>query len=497
MKMPTAPQMGAWDAFTMSNEPISSVLLMERAAGKCADWLWQKFANTKPYVIFCGNGNNGGDGLVIARMLHEKGSNVQVHVLAAASYSADFTINEQRYRSLNHTAYALIDAAYLPAIPKNAVVVDALFGTGLNKPTSGDAAQVIEHINASGATVVAVDVPSGLFVDEPLRNQHAIIKAKYTLKFQAPAYSFMFAESYPYVGDFILLDIGLHAHFEKQLNTSNFYTDVNAARSIYKPRHKFDHKGTFGHALLIVGSEDKAGAAVMSAKAALRSGCGLLSVFIPASERSLLLQTVPEAMLATSADGTMAGIDVTPFKAVGIGPGLGKSKEVQQALLTLLPQLQLPVVLDADALNIIAEAGAHYLPLQSIITPHVKELERLCGTCTNSIERLEKAKALAAQHQLYVVVKGAHTAVVCPDGKVHFNATGNPGLAKGGSGDVLTGVLTALLAQGYSPKEAAILGVYLHGHAADLALQKQTVETMLASDVVEELAKGFESFETK
>lgn len=489
MKIPSAQHMRAWDAYTITHEPVSSVDLMERAATACFNFLWPQYGNTKPYFIFCGNGNNGGDGLVIARLLAQHGAQVRVFALPADTYSADFLVNRERLTGLLPVEQA--DASHLPAIPQQAVVIDALFGTGLNKPLSGVAAQLIQHLNASPGVKVAIDLPSGLSADSPVVVA-PVFEAQHTLKFQAPVFSFMFAETYSYVGQFVLLDIGLLPDFEQQVNTPYYYTDVNLVRSFFKHRNKFDHKGTFGHALLIAGSEDKTGAAVLSAKAALRSGCGLLSVFIPESERGLLLRTVPEAMLATSSNSLMSGIDLSLYKAIGIGPGVGKSLQVRQGLKALLPHTHVPLVLDADALNIMSEDQLT-IPAGSILTPHVKELERLCGKADNSLQRLTKAQLLSAQHQVYVVLKGAHTAVVCPDGEVYFNSTGNPGLAKGGSGDVLTGIITALLAQGYLPKEAALLGVYLHGYAADMALQKQTVETMLAGDVVEELAQAFYS----
>jgi NAD(P)H-hydrate epimerase len=492
MKIPSAQQMRAWDVFTISHEPIRSDELMERAAGACARELWQRFGKSMPYYIFCGTGNNGGDGLAIARFLLQQGAQVNVYQLPATTYSDDCLLNQQRLSSL--TSIQTIDEEHLPSIPQQAVVVDALFGTGLNKPVNGVAAHLIQHLNASPGVKVAVDLPSGLMADTFMVTP-PVFAAQLTIKFQAPALSFMFPESFAYTGEWKILDIGLHPDYEQILETRYHYTDANVVRSFVKHRNKFDHKGTFGHALLIAGSEDKTGAAVLSAKAALRSGCGLLSVFIPESERALLLSTVPEAMLAQSNNNLMSGITLLPYKAIGIGPGLGKADEVRRGLHQLLREVTLPLVLDADALNIIAEDKLH-IPAGSILTPHVKELERLCGRAENSWQRLTLAQQLASQYQVYVVLKGAHTAVVCPTGEVYFNSTGNPGLAKGGSGDVLTGVITSLLAQGYTPKEAALLGVYLHGYAADVVLHHQTVETMLASDVVEELAQGFRSFET-
>lgn len=494
MKIINAQQAKAWDMFTMNHEPVSSIQLMERAAIKCVDWLWKKFANTRPYFIFCGNGNNGGDGLAIARMLYRLGAQVNVYAIASNAYSNEFNINKEQILNLNKTIYHKVDLTNLPILEGDAVVVDALLGIGLNKPIKNEVAQIIQHINKSDATIVAIDVPTGLFIDDPLLLDHSIIKAHYTLKFQTPAYSFMFSETYPFVGQFILLEIGLDTNFENHINDNIFFTDAVAAQKIYKPRHKFNHKGNFGHALLVAGSTNKAGAAILSAKAILRSGCGLLSVFIPQSEHNLLIQAIPEAMLAISNDDTFAGIDTRLFKAAGIGPGLGSNEVTKKSLLNIVAQIKIPVVLDADAINIIAEAGLQYLPANCIVTPHVKELERLCGLCSNSVERLEKAKILASRHQIYIVVKGAHTAVVCPNGEVHFNATGNPGLAKAGSGDVLTGIITSLLAQNYSIKDAAIFGVYLHGLAADLALNNYTYETMLATDVIDKLTDAFKTF---
>ena len=371
--------------------------------------------------------------------------------------------------------------------------MDALFGNGLNRAPEGILATCIDQLNEADAYVVAIDIPSGLPAEvndaEELDNR-SIIEAAQTLTFQLPKKSFMHAECAAFTGAVRVIDIGLQPEFLTKLATHDFYITGTDAQSLHQPRSMFSHKGTYGHALIAAGSYGKMGAAILSSKAALRTGCGLLTTFIPKVGYTIMQTALPEAMVIT--DDEVFEVrnfpDVMLYHSVGVGPGIGESAYTQKGLLSWLNQLHQPVVLDADALNLIAKHLTQHpdytFPQQCILTPHPKEFDRLAGRSMNSFERLHKQRVFAQQHQCIVVLKGAHTSIATPDGKTFFNSSGNPALATAGSGDVLTGIITSLLAQQYHPEHAALLGVYLHGVCADIWIEKGN-ETMIASDIIE------------
>ena len=313
---------------------------------------------------------------------------------------------------------------------------------------------------------MAIDVPSGLFADQPSALGF-IFKADYTLSFQFPKLAFLFPENDPYVGRFEILDIGLHPRYVEEVETRNLLTVKAMVKPILHSRTKYSHKGTYGHALLIAGSEGKTGAALLGAKACLRTGVGLLSVHLPKMAQLPLQTAIPEAMVDGDESETCFTMfkDLDAYSAVGVGPGLGKADETQRALKRLIQEVQVPLVMDAVALNILSEnpTWLAFLPAKTILTPHPKEFERLVGKTTTSFERLERQRELSMKHNIIIVLKGAHTSITMPNGTCFFNTTGNPGMATAGSGDVLTGIILSLLAQRYSPEEAAVLGVYLHG----------------------------------
>ncbi len=487
------------DAYTIQNEPIADIDLMERAAGKLFRWIKKRVDNTHRFFVFAGLGNNGGDGLALSRMLTEAGYDVEVFVVRFSKKSSDsFQKNYERFKKLGvKKLHDLKEQDPFPETAEEDIVVDALFGSGLTRPVKGFPGAVIGQMNASPALKIAIDVPSGLFVDAP--SAHAggeIFRADYTLTFQFPKLSFLLPENDAFVGSWHVLDIGLHPQFIREVTVHNFYVLRQDAALILKPRRRFSHKGTFGHALLIAGSYGKMGAAVLAARAALRSGVGLLHVHIPQAGYAIMQTALPEAMLSIDRyENYFSDIpELAPFQAVGIGPGLGTMQQSQMALKLLLQQFKLPMVFDADALNILAEnkTWLAFLPHYSILTPHPKEFERLAGKWANDFERLEKQREFAIKYQVVVVLKGAFTSICTPRGDCYFNSTGNPGMATAGSGDVLTGILTALLAQGYASVEAAILGVYLHGLAGDVAARKRGAEAMISGDIAENLGKAFQ-----
>ncbi len=492
VKILTTNQVKDLDRYTIENEPISSIDLMDRACMAFTNWFVSQYA-TKNIGIVCGTGNNGGDGLGIARILYEKGFAIHVWVVRGdAKETADFKTNLHRLTG-KLTVSEIISPTELPDFTSCNLLIDAIFGSGLSRAVAGIYASVIDQMNCANAIRVAVDIPSGLLVDHPSKGN--IVKAHQTVSFQTPKLAFLFPENSQFVGDWVVLDIGLAKAYSDQVEGSNFLIDENDVMKILRPRLRFSHKGTYGHALLIAGSYGKMGAGILSARAALRSGVGLLTVHVPRSGNEILQSSVPEAM--TSLDENDTYFSSVPkglnYQSIGIGPGLGKNPKSAAALGRLLKDYALPLVIDADALNLLSENREmiSLIPWGSILTPHPKEFERLVGSWANDFERLEKQRNFSVEKKAIVVLKGAFTSISSPSGTIYFNPTGNAGMATGGSGDVLTGVLTGLLAQGYPPEQAAVLGVYLHGLSGDLAVQQVTMNSLIASDLIDFFPSAF------
>ncbi len=486
------------DAFTIKNEPIKSIDLMERAANQCYQWIKKHLDKTHRFKVFCGPGNNGGDSLVITRLLAKKNYDVDVIIVRFTEKgSDDFDLNLNRLNEINIVSLTEIrDGDTLPEISDDEIVIDAIFGSGLSRPVTGFVGNLINHINASGAITIAIDTPSGLFSDENSTDKGgAIIEADYTLSFQFPKYAFLFPENDKYAGEWTILPIGLMEDFTDQVKVENFFVKRQDAVQLLKPRNKFDHKGTFGHALLIAGSYGKMGAAVMVAKAALRSGAGLVSAHVPQTGYPIIQTAVPECMVSIDENEKVFSKPPDPglYNAIAVGPGLGTERASQDALKLLIQNVNAPILFDADSINILGEnkTWISFITAGSIFTPHPKEFERLAGKSSNHFERNQMQREFSIKHKVYVVLKGAHTCISTPDGLCFFNSTGNPGMATGGSGDVLTGIILGLLAQGYHPQEACILGVYLHGMAGDIAAKKKSQQAMIAGDITENIGKAF------
>lgn len=480
------------DAYTIRKEPISSIDLMERAAHALTDAIVRKWNSATPITVFAGPGNNGGDALAVARMLLQKGYRVNTFLFnTKGKLSDECQQNKERLEAIEENGFTEVSSQFTPPpLTQEHIVIDGLFGSGLNAPLSGGFAAVVKYINASPATVVAIDIPSGLMSeDNALNNRSAIIRARYTLSLQFPKLAFLFAENAEFVGEWSLLDIKLSPEGIKEIETPYFLLEKEEIQPLLKTKSKFAHKGIFGHALLIAGSRGMAGASLLAARACMRSGAGLLTVYAPTCNRNILQTSIPEAIVKEDLSDSHFSIpvDCDDYRAVGIGPGLGQSAETAFAVLEQISTCQTPMVIDADAINILSEykQALASLPKGSILTPHLKELERLIGKCQHPFERLIKARELAHKCKVFIVLKGAHTAIITPDEKIFFNSTGNPGMATAGSGDVLTGVILALLAQGYTSEEAAKIGVFIHGAAGDLALQKYGDTALTASDIVE------------
>lgn len=487
------------DAYTIQHEPVSDIDLMERAAMACTNWLVLHLPTGKSLVVFAGNGNNGGDGLAIARMMWGKGFPVKV-ILAGSDKkrTPSCQINLNRLRTIREISVIQFeDKQPLPAIdPGSDIVVDALFGSGLSRTVEGVPKAIIRHINDSGALTISIDIPSGLYCDQSVAGlkDPAIVRADHTLSFAPMKLAFLFAENDLYSGEVQLLDIGLMQEFIDKAGSRNILTEERDVIPMLPLRNRFSHKGTFGHALLICGAKGKMGAGVLAARACLRSGAGLVTSHIPESGNSILQSAVPEAMLDLDEHpDRFTGLKTTePYSAIGIGPGIGMEPATQTALKLLIQNASSPLILDADALNILGEnkTWLPFLPKGTILTPHKKEFERFAGPCANDFERNEKQRELSVKYGLYILLKGAYTAITTPDGYCYFNPTGNPGMATGGSGDVLTGIITGLRAQGLPPLAACVIGAYLHGLAGDLAAKELSQESLIAGDIVDFLGKA-------
>lgn len=489
-------QLGTIDRYTIEHEPIKSIDLMERAARNFTKKMLKKFPEFRKFCIVAGRGNNGGDGFAIARLLQEKGLRTRVCLIACCGLSSDCEINRNRWKG----DCRVIEKPEEIEFEEEELIVDAIFGSGLNRKVEGLAAEIIGKINESPNVVIAVDIPSGLMGEDNSRNeQEAIIRADYTFTFQFPKLAFMFPENYPFVGEWEIVDIGLCPEIVRSLPTDYFYLSEDFISGLLPRPGKFAHKGTNGHGLLIVGSSGMMGAAVLAAKAARRSGIGLLSCHIPAQERAILQTTVPEALIkADRSKKCFSGIDrLDPYTAIAVGPGIGKAPETVEGIKKLLARWKGKTIWDADALNILAENKylLDFLPEESILTPHPKEFERLAGKSENDFERLNKLSIFANHYRVYVLLKGAHTVIASPCGKCWFNTSGNPGMAKGGMGDVLTGVLLGLVGSGIPPLEAALIGVYAHGLAADLLAAENGKRGVCAEEVAEGLGKAWHILE--
>ncbi len=489
------------DAYTIANEPIADIDLMERAATACFSWITGKLSSKKAIFVFAGTGNNGGDGLAIARMLHLKHFQVFVYLVGPEqNLSPSCRKNFDRFHTIaSKNIKFLNEGDPMPEVGDGDLVIDSLFGSGLTRSAGGFTAAVIRHINESRALVISIDVPSGLFCDSSYKSieKPVVIQADYTLSFSPPKLAFFFPENDIYLGEWHLLDIGISGEFIEQTVVKNYLIDSQMLGSKLIRRHKFDHKGTFGHALLICGGYGKMGAAVLSSNAALRSGAGLVTVHAPSSGVPILQSSAPEALMSIDRNERVVSMlpDLSAYTAIGIGCGLGMDEQTQKTVKLLIQEAGQPIVFDADAINIIAEnkTWLGFIPKQSIFTPHPKEFQRLTGRHKDDFDRMQMQREFSFRHQAYVVLKGANTAITTPEGECYFNSTGNPGMATGGSGDVLTGLITGLKAQGYSSLDACLLGVFLHGRAGDLACVETGEEALTAGDIIKYIGKAFQT----
>lgn len=501
MKIFNSQEIRNIDLATCQVQQISSIDLVERAANAVACEIISRYLPTQRIVVVAGPGNNGADALAVARMLIEQGYRRVEIILFNVSGKLSHDCNEesQRLIALDNVDFTEVTREFNPPYLSNTdVVIDGMFGSGLNTPLQGGFISVARYINESGAFVISIDIPSGLFCEwNSHHNIKDVVHADLTLAFQLPKLSFFFAENHDVIGEWKLLDIDLDAAKIKDTPTRFYMIDSRNITPLLKERLAFTGKRDYGSALLFAGSTGMAGAAVLASRACMKSGAGLATVHSAHRAMPILQTAVPEVMFEPDRNEHYISDMKIHHKhqAVAVGPGIGIQEPTVNALERLLQNCPAPLVLDADALNCIANRPSMLplLPPNTIITPHIGEFDRLFGEHALSEDRLKTAIEMARKYNIIIVLKGHFTAVVRPTGRVDFNSTGNPGMATAGAGDVLTGIITAFLAQGYMPVYAALLGVYVHGKAGDMAAEEIGEFGMTASDIADYAGRAIRS----
>lgn len=495
MKILTIPKIREIDQYTIENEPISSINLMNRAAYNCFKWIYKNTDRKKKIAILCGQGNNGGDGLAIARFLKEKKFNINCYLIKFSKHqSKDNKIQEALLSEIHQIIKIQTNDDFKQI--KGDILIDALFGSGLNRKLDGFWGELVNHINALSKKVITIDTPSGLFMDSPTPEENPVIKSSICLSLQIPKKAMLMPESEKYVDKIYNIDIGLLEQGINLAHTNDYLLEKHQVKKFIKPRAKHSHKGSYGQVLLVSGSKGMVGASILMTKACIRTGVGTAIVHAPKCAYQILQCSIPEAMVhCDELETHISNIKMNTGQTLGIGPGIGTHPETAIAITKLITEAKTPLLIDADALNILAKHPEILLqiPENSILTPHPIEALRLVGDCSNSWKLHEKSRQFAIDHKVFFVLKGAHTQIHCPDGTCYFNSTGNPGMATGGSGDVLSGIITSLLAQKYNSKEAAIIGIFIHGLSGDIMAEKVGEISLSASDLIQGIPKAFKS----
>lgn len=500
MKIFTGKQIHEWDSYTMEHEPIRPIDLMERAAEAITEAITKRWDKAWAFVVLAGPGNNGGDALAVARMLTTRGYSVHTYLFnTTGRISDECQRNKKRLLDTKHMKKFIEVTLNFepPQLDETTLVIDGLFGSGLNKPLSGGFASLVRYVNAAPSQVVSIDMPSGMMTEDNTDNtRQNIIRADVTLTLEQKKLAMFLADNEPYFGEIEVLDINLSHEFVRRTPAAYYLLEEKDVKSTMLGRPAFAHKGTMGNALLFAGSYGMAGAATLASRACLRSGVGKVTIHTPLCNNDILQISVPEAVMQHDHDDThfCEAVNAEDFDAIAIGPGIGQNEDTAIALMTQIRRTQCPMVLDADALNIIAghRAWINQLPRELILTPHPAELDRLLGNPANgSYDRLQRAHELSERLGAYIILKGHYSALCTPDGDILLNPTGNAGMATAGAGDVLTGIITALLARGYSRRSACMLGMYLHGLAGDIAAEQIGMESLTASDIINCLPQAF------
>jgi hydroxyethylthiazole kinase-like uncharacterized protein yjeF len=485
-----AQQIRDADAYTIANEPITSIDLMGRAAKAFINYFVKYYPDKKKSItIYCGTGNNGGDGLAIAQLLHNLEYKLLCVKIARFSEKASDDFNGNlRYLIKANIATSIINPGEAFSETSH-IIIDALLGSGLNKPLTGDYKKLVEYLNSQNKTIVAVDVPTGFFTEGEVKADAVVLKANLVITFQQPKINFLLPESAAVMQNFEFADIGINQDFVKSLNSPYQYIEEKDIKALLRHRHRFSNKGTYGHALIIVGQDKTMGAALLCSAASAYAGAGLTTACVPESGLTALNSYLPEIMAIVRKGDTAPEIDWSQFGAIGIGPGLGKDKLALELFKTLLSNYKKPIVIDADALNLLAENKTllKKIPEGSILTPHMKEFDRLFGDHDNWWLRVQTCIEKATELKINIVLKNDYTITATPAGKIYFNSTSNAAMATGGMGDVLTGIITSLLAQKYSPEDACIIGAFIHGKAGDELALPNLMNVILPGKLAKQL----------
>ena len=487
----TSKQTREVDSHTISTKPISSIDLMEEASRAFVNAFRNEFADkTELISIYCGTGNNGGDGLAVARMLKEDG--YVIHVIVARFTEKSSIEFETNLKKLSLTGISILEISDVGELPEenSNVIIDALLGSGLNKALEGELKKIVDYLNSLQKTIVSIDVPTGLPTEGTIDLHASVIKAKLVITFQRPKINFFFPESAIGLERFIVVDIGLDEKYIEGQITEWKLIEAKDISIRFRPRKNFSHKGTFGNALIVAGSQETMGAALLCVDACLHTGAGITTAYIPKKGLISLNTRIPEAVAyLRNKDALPTKSELIKYQSIAVGSGLGKSKSEIKLVKFLLKEARVPMVLDADALNIIADNPLflRQLPINCILTPHLKEFDRLFGTHTSWLDRIKTAQVIAIKHQIIILLKNKYSFIILPNGKVLINPTGNPAMAVGGMGDVLTGMIASFLAQGYKAEDAAILGCYLHGKTGDVLKEEKGMNSIPPRYIIEKL----------
>jgi hydroxyethylthiazole kinase-like uncharacterized protein yjeF len=497
MKILSVKQIREADIYTIENEPVASIDLMERASKKVVDWLTENFSNQNKVVVLAGSGNNGGDGLAIARLLYEQNYTVKVVLVMGEKGSKDFEINLSRLSSIN--AVDITSELSSDDNFKDTIFIDAIFGSGLSRPIEGNIAEFIHKVNGMEGVKIAVDIPSGIFADEPSLG-NTIFIADYTLSFQVPKLAFMIAENQKFIGHFEILNIGLsNDYINNCISDYSIYELTNTIKSSIKVE-SIAHKGDRGRACIIAGGHARMGATILAAKGALHSGIGLLTVQACPHCIEIIQIQIPEALILEDENEYALGSFLKYEKqdVLVFGPAVGFANKTVALLKEILKSYQGQLILDADAISILAQNREmlELLPEGAILTPHHGEFRRLVGNYSNNFEALMQLKSFCMHHKVVVILKGKYSAVCDANGKISFNTSGNPGMAKGGSGDLLCGILAGLAPRINNPYKTAKLAVFLHGIAGDISLKKYGDNYMTPSTMILNLKEAYKLLET-
>ena len=484
-----------WDSFTIENEPISSIDLMERASNVFCKWfLENKTSGLDKILVIASKGNNGGDGLAVARLLIDRALDVDILVADIQLNSTnDFEVNLQRLLEKRIEVNYLQKGNSFPGFENYNIIIDAIFGSGLERPITGYWADLVNAVNDSGKTIYSIDIPSGIYADKVVDG--AAIKCDHCMSFESPKLGMLLPDNSEFIKNWNYKSIDLKKEYLQTIEKDTFYIEKQDVKALIKPRNRFGHKGNFGHGLIIGGSKGMVGSVVLASKSCLRTGAGLVIALLPIVGYPIIQSAVPESIAITGygEEFLSESPDISRFSAVGIGTGIGNNKITSRFLKEIIPKFKVPVVFDADALNILSENIdiLESIPKRSILTPHPGEFSRLFGNTLNGFERIKLLRQKAIEYQFYIVLKGRYTAIATPEGIVYFNSSGNVGMATAGSGDVLTGIITSLLAQSYSQFDACIAGVYIHGLAGEIASGNHGLNSLIASDIIENIGSAF------